>query len=235
MTHGIIGPGRLYDVDELYAFVKRETAQRGMKISLRALDYACEKHEGQVRKGGQPYIVHPLWMAQYLLLLEDSAVTDVMVATSLLHDVPEERLDISVDDLPFGLEVRDAVAHLVIIKHTGEQTFARRIRGAEMLSQNGVSAVVRAVDMLDILHTIPQAFELEPDRIRKIVLEDHALKIPKLVEASKKWPEVSALMMRLIEEINGIIYAYAVIYKIKLDDPKFVNAPDAKDYTALLY
>lgn len=230
------GYGRRQNFDELYDFVKEALEQRGMKISLRALDYACEKHAGQMRKGsGLPYAVHPLWMARYLLLQNDPAVTDVIVAASLLHDVPEENPEIGVDGLPFGPEVREIVGHLTIIKRAAESTFNRRVRSADEMSQTKGSAIVRAVDMLDILHTIPQDFA--PDRIRKIVLENHMLKIPKLVEAGERWSdEIGYLMAKLVEEINGLNYAYAVIYRVRLEnDSNFVNAPNAKDYSYLLY
>lgn len=230
------GYGRRQNFDELYDFVKKTLEQRGMKTSLRALDYACEKHAGQRRKGsGLPYAVHPLWMARYLLLQNDPAVTDVTVAASLLHDVPEENPEIGVDRLPFELEVREVVGHLTIIKRATEPTFDRRVRSADEMSQTKDSAIIRAVDMLDILHTIPQDFA--PDRIRKIVLENHMLKNPKLVEAGERWSdELGYLMAKLVEEIQGLNYAYAVIYKVRLEnDPNFINAPDAEDYSYLLY
>lgn len=230
-----VGYGRRYDFDELYTFVKEEITRRGMEISLRALEYACEKHAGQTREGGQPYIVHPLWVAWYLLLQNDLAITDVTVATSLLHDVPEENPRISVNELPFEPEVRDAVGHLTIVKRVNEVVFDRRVRSADMLLQNRDAAIVRAVDMLDILHTIPQVFA--PDRIRKIVLENHMLKIPRLMKAGEEWhDEIGTLMAKLVEEINGLNYAYATIYEVRLEnDPNFVNAPNTKDYSYLLY
>lgn len=226
--------GRMYDFDELYTFVKKEAMRRGMRTSFRALEYACEKHAKQKRSGGQPYAVHPLWMARYLLLQSDSAITDVTIATSLIHDVPEENPEISVNDLPFELAVREAVGCLTIIKQAGEPVFERRVKSAEMMLRNKDAAIVRAVDTLNILHTIPQAFG--PDRIRKIVLENHMFKIPKMIEAGEIWPETRRLMMKLVEEIRGIIYAYAVIYGIRLGgDPNFVNGPEAKDYSYLLH
>ena len=59
------------------------------KISVvkRAFNFASEKHEGQKRLSGEPYIFHPLSIAIYLANLRQDAAT---VAAALLHDVVED-------------------------------------------------------------------------------------------------------------------------------------------------
>ena len=53
----------------------------------RAFYYAAEKHEGQSRKSGEPYIIHPLDAAITVASLKLDANA---VAAALLHDVQED-------------------------------------------------------------------------------------------------------------------------------------------------
>lgn len=55
----------------------------------KAVDYAKIKHEGQIRRGivNQPYIVHPLNVAQ---ILERTGCKDEVVIAGVLHDVVED-------------------------------------------------------------------------------------------------------------------------------------------------
>jgi GTP pyrophosphokinase len=71
------------------------------------VDFCIKAHEGQFRKSGEPYIVHPILVAAITAhFSQDEAV----VATALLHDI--------VEDTPYTLEfVRqnwgDDIAHMV--------------------------------------------------------------------------------------------------------------------------
>lgn len=53
----------------------------------KAIDFATKKHEGQMRKSGEPYITHPLSVAA--LLVEWGMDTDTVVA-GVLHDTLED-------------------------------------------------------------------------------------------------------------------------------------------------
>src|SRR2546421_11551263 len=52
-----------------------------------ALSFAIEKHEGQVRRNGDPVITHPLHAAETIASLQLDAGT---IAGALLHDVQED-------------------------------------------------------------------------------------------------------------------------------------------------
>lgn len=57
------------------------------KNIVRALDYATEKHEGQFRKSGEPYIIHLINVGYILATLHVSPVT---LQAGLLHDIIED-------------------------------------------------------------------------------------------------------------------------------------------------
>lgn len=54
---------------------------------LNALNFAAEKHKGQIRKGGEPYITHPKAVAEYLC--QKGYSEDYQLA-GLFHDLLED-------------------------------------------------------------------------------------------------------------------------------------------------
>ncbi len=61
----------------------------------RAYHFAREAHEGDFRKSGEPYIIHPVLATQELLRLQPDLIT---IEATLLHDVPEDT-DCTVEDI----------------------------------------------------------------------------------------------------------------------------------------
>ncbi|MDD2579152.1 MAG: HD domain-containing protein, partial [Eubacteriales bacterium] len=72
-----------------------------------AFDYALAAHESQRRKTGEPYIIHPLAVAEILTELEVDA--DTLIA-ALLHDTVEDT-DRTLEEVRehFGEEVANLV------------------------------------------------------------------------------------------------------------------------------
>ena len=98
--------------DELY----QELVQRVTKyhpsadISMieKAYQMAKKAHDGQVRKSGEPYIIHPLCVA---IILADLELDKESIAAGLLHDVVEDCDGISIEDI--RREFGDIVASYV--------------------------------------------------------------------------------------------------------------------------
>ena len=56
----------------------------GIKVVMKAADFAALKHKNQKRKTGAPYINHPICVTR---LLTDAGVTDPnTLAAALLHE-----------------------------------------------------------------------------------------------------------------------------------------------------
>ncbi len=72
---------------ELLTLAKQYYSQQQLALLTRAITYATEKHEGQLRKSGEPYIIHPLHVAQ--LLIEWGMDIDSVIA-GVLHDTVED-------------------------------------------------------------------------------------------------------------------------------------------------
>ena len=53
----------------------------------KAFDVAEKMHEGQLRKSGEPYLIHPIAVAQ---ILAELGMDEVTIMGGLLHDVVED-------------------------------------------------------------------------------------------------------------------------------------------------
>ncbi len=81
--------------------------------TIKALEFALHAHEGQKRKSGQPYIVHPILVAAITALVSGD---ETMVQAALLHDVIEDT-SYTIEDLQkeFSLDVIHMVEGLTKI------------------------------------------------------------------------------------------------------------------------
>lgn len=74
--------------EEIYLFLKGYAIAKEMRNTLIALSIATRLHENQKRKGGAPYIIHPLEVTSYLINL--GIDDDITCAAAILHDVVED-------------------------------------------------------------------------------------------------------------------------------------------------
>lgn len=235
--------GRLFPADKMYTHVKGIITGANLEESIRALPYMREMHAGQFRSDGQRYEVHPLSMVCYALSLMSFArsvapegkkpcINDITIATILLHDVPEET-NTPVERLPFNDAVKHGVKYMTISERfQGETKFEQKRRYANELLEDLNSVICKAIDMYYNLSTMQATFA--PDKIRKNIVEADMLRMPVLRQAKHKWPEAEPLLWVLRENITMILHDKALQYTVKLEDPNFVNPPNAKDYSYLV-
>ena len=92
-------------LDEMLARVEKYTGgQEGTDLIARAYRFAEQAHAGQVRKSGDPYIVHPMTVAS---ILTELMIDPPTIAAALLHDTVEDVEKVTVEAIQeqFGEEV----------------------------------------------------------------------------------------------------------------------------------
>ena len=99
-------------LEQIYANITKYAPDFDRGLIERAWETANSAHAGQVRESGEPYITHPLAVAEILTDLEQDIET---VVAGLLHDVVEDT-DTTLEDIEaeFGPEIAllvDGVKH----------------------------------------------------------------------------------------------------------------------------
>ena len=105
--HPVKAPEDYQDPDKLYHIlitrIKKYHPSADLTMIEKAYKLAKEKHCDQVRKSGEPYIIHPLWVGIILAELEMDKET---IVAGMLHDVVEDT-PTTIEDITreFGTEV----------------------------------------------------------------------------------------------------------------------------------
>ena len=96
-----------YTIEDVMAVAKKNNRHADIKLIKRAYDFAKQKHGEQLRKSGEPYIIHPVQVAYILATLGLDAST---ISAALLHDVIEDT-DVTLQDL--SKEFSEEIAGMV--------------------------------------------------------------------------------------------------------------------------
>ncbi len=174
----------------------------------RAHNVAARAHQGQTRQSGEPYITHPLAVAQ---ILAELGIGPVTIAAALLHDTVEDTpysLDQLRDD--FGAEIAmlvDGVTKLDKVKY-GDHAQAETVRKMIVAMSKDIRVLV--VKLADRLHNARTWGFVSPESAKKKAQETLDIYTPlahRLGIQSLKW-ELEDLSFAVLEpKIYGEIEA----------------------------
>ena len=159
---------RLSDLDKHYNLAKLRSAY----------EYAAEKHEGQFRESGEPYITHPLAVAAILV---DLGMDTDAICAALLHDVVEDT-DATFDDVKkkFGADVAnlvDGVTKLDKIKLASkEEQQAENIRKIFLSMAKDIRVII--IKLADRLHNMRTLGFRSGVKRRDVSLETMSIFVP---------------------------------------------------------
>ena len=186
------------NVHELVMSLREFFIVAGMPESKEALDYAIKKHEGQKRKDGQPYIIHPLRMAHYAMAL--GARNDDLFATLLLHDVIEDTGALP-QEMPVCQEVRNAVCLLTVDLRKGESKWHAKCRYFKRISRKWITLFAKGIDRYDYLCDVNGNLLIAD--IEKNVVETKYLLEPMIDQGQKDWPEYKTLLNAMQKRLQA--------------------------------
>lgn len=137
-------------VDTLLKTVRIHHPKVDLSIIERAYATAERAHEGQKRRSGEPYITHPVAVAQ---ILADLGIGPKTVAAALLHDTVEDT-EYTLDQLraDFGDEITmlvDGVTKLDKVKY-GDSTQAETVRKMIVAMSKDIRVLI--IKLADRLH-----------------------------------------------------------------------------------
>ncbi|MGD9607726.1 MAG: bifunctional (p)ppGpp synthetase/guanosine-3',5'-bis(diphosphate) 3'-pyrophosphohydrolase [Leucobacter sp.] len=137
-------------VEQLVRTVRSSWPKADLSVIERAYRVADQAHREQKRRSGEPYITHPIAVAQ---ILAELGVAPVVIAAALLHDTVEDT-DYSLDELTadFGEEIAmlvDGVTKLDKVKY-GDSAQAETVRKMIVAMSKDIRVIV--IKLADRLH-----------------------------------------------------------------------------------
>ena len=135
--------------------ITRYAPSADLEVIQRAYEYADEKHKNQLRKSGEPYIIHPLAVAE--IVAEIGLDTDAITA-ALLHDCLEDT-DASFEEISrmFGETVAnlvEGVTKLTRVQYsTMEEQQMENLRKMFMAMSKDIRVIL--IKIADRLHNTP--------------------------------------------------------------------------------
>jgi GTP pyrophosphokinase len=155
----------------LLATVRVNRPSDDLEIIRKAWQFCLQQHAGQKRASGEPYIIHPLEVAQVLAELK---MDSTAIAAGLLHDAVE---DTDVTSTEIGKRFGEQVEHIVEgvtkldkIKFANREDHqAENIRKMLLAMVTDIRVVI--IKLADRLHNMRTLEHLKPEKQQKIARE----------------------------------------------------------------
>src|SRR5205809_778979 len=188
--------------EDLLEKVRGYSPDADVEMLRRAYVFSAFEHRGQVRRSGEPYLIHPLAVAEFLVELKLDAVA---IAAGLLHDVVEDTLTTieRIREL-FGPEVAHVVEGVtkisaIPLSSSSEERQAENFRKMLLAMVDDIRVIL--VKLADRLHNMRTLNHLPEERRVKIAQETRDIYAPiaNRLGMSKVKNELEELSFRYLE------------------------------------
>jgi GTP pyrophosphokinase len=198
-------PSLGYHIQGLPQWIVEHMAQQlPDDLICRAFRFAAQLHEGQRRASGEPYILHPAWVAT---ILRDLGAEPEVIAAGFLHDVIEDTA-ITGEQLEgeFGKVVRNLVEGVTKLSkfnfESKTERQAENFRRMFLAMAQDIRVIV--VKLADRLHNMRTLEHLPPDKQQAIARETMEIFAPlanRLGIWQIKW-ELEDLAFKYLDEAS---------------------------------
>ena len=164
--------------EDLLEKVRAYSPDADVELLRKAYVFSAFEHRGQVRHSGEPYLIHPLAVADFLA---DMKLDAVAIAAGLLHDVVEDTLTTieRITEL-FGPDVAHVVEGVTKISaipfSSSEERQAENFRKMLLAMVDDIRVIL--VKLADRLHNMRTLSHLPDERRVKIAQETRDIYAP---------------------------------------------------------
>ena len=193
-----------------YMFIKGYAMAKNLEQTLIALAFARRLHEGQYRKDGNPYIIHPLKVCS--TLINYGVDDDIVLAVALLHDVVED----CEKDLPkHGMELVEnfglnpEVIELVEILSKKQGATQTELKAYfDKIKKNPKTLLVK---LSDRLHNSATLYTFSLEKMRKYVNETKDFILPLASYGKLYYPQYSNVFSILKSGIYSLNHSMEIM------------------------
>ena len=167
--HAVMSPEDYQDPKKLYDMlikrVRKYHPSADISMIEKAFDIAYHAHEGQCRKSGEAYIIHPLWVGIILAELELDKET---IVAGILHDVVEDTV-LTEEEITeiFGKEVAllvDGVTKLGQLSYSSDKLEVQAENLRKMFLAMAKDIRVILIKLADRLHNMRTLEFMRPEK-----------------------------------------------------------------------
>ena len=193
-------PSVLYE--ELISSVQKYHPSTDISMIEKAYRIARDAHEGQVRKSGEPYIIHPLCVG---IILADLELDKETIVAGLLHDVVEDTV-MTTEEITqeFGAEVAllvDGVTKLGQLNYSADKVEVQAENLRKMFLAMAKDIRVILIKLADRLHNMRTLEYMPPHKQKEKAREtmDIYAPIAQRLGISKVKIELDDLSLKYLE------------------------------------
>ena len=204
--------------EETFLFIKGYAIAKEMRNTLIALSVASQLHANQKRKGGEPYLIHPLEVASYLINL--SIDDDVTCAAAILHDVVEDcNIEDAYKELAQKYDLEKDVVKVVLLL-TKEKNY-KSGSSAETLYYQNIKSDKRAliIKLSDRANNLSTIDAFTKDKMIEYVSETRNLIFPLCKYGKAYYPEYSDAITIIKYQMVSICETIESLYEIDSNIP----------------
>ncbi len=167
--HAVKAPEDYQDPEQLYqmliARIRKYHPSTDVSMIGKAFRLAKDAHRDQCRKSGEPYIIHPLWVA---IILADLEMDKETIVAGMLHDVVEDT-DVTYEQIrqEFGDEVAllvDGVTKLGQLSYSSDklEVQAENLRKMFLAMAKDIRVII--IKLADRLHNMRTLQFMRPEK-----------------------------------------------------------------------
>ena len=166
------------NLGEMIARVEKYDSADGAALVEKAYHFAEKAHEGQKRKSGEPYFIHPCFVAS---ILTELMIDPPTIAAGLLHDTVEDCPQVTLDMIrhEFGEEVAELVDGVTKLNKLDfadkEEAQAESLRKMILAMSKDIRVVlIKLADRLHNMRTLKHQPEARQVAIARETLDIYA-------------------------------------------------------------